>query len=96
MGDFNTFVSESNVHVEHIMGKDSIGRRSDNGERFVDFCNANNMAIGGTCYFIDKLRNANIHGSFCSKIEQRAQYVCVMPNTIIENKLVDVRSVYIP
>ena len=52
MGDFNTFVSESNVHVEHIMGKHGIGTRSDNGERFVDFCNANDMAIGGTWHSV--------------------------------------------
>ena len=48
MGDFNASVGESNV--ESIMGKRDIGTRSDNCERFVDFCNANNMAIGGTLF----------------------------------------------
>ena len=31
-------------------GQPSIGIRNDNGERFVDFCNANYLVIGGTAF----------------------------------------------
>ena len=50
MGDFNASVGERNAHVQHIMGKHGIGARTDNGERFIDFCNTNDLVIGGTLF----------------------------------------------
>ena len=32
------------------MGTHGLGDRNDNGERFVDFCNSNDLAIGGTLF----------------------------------------------
>ena len=50
MGDMNAFVAESNAHVQHIMGKHGYGIRNDNGERFIDYCNANDLVVGRTMF----------------------------------------------
>lgn len=50
MGDLNAKVGTDNVGREHIMGKNGIGMRNDNGERFVEFCTEEDLVIGGTLF----------------------------------------------
>lgn len=50
MGDLNAKVGSDNTHREHIMGKEGVGTRNDNGERFVDFCTDEDLVIGGTLF----------------------------------------------
>jgi hypothetical protein len=50
MGDFNAKVGVDNNNLERIMGKQGVGTRSDNGERFVELCNHHDMVIGGTLF----------------------------------------------
>jgi len=50
MGDLNAKVGTDNTNREHIMGKNGIGTRNDNGERFVELCTEENLVIGGTLF----------------------------------------------
>ena len=163
MGDMNASVGESNAQVQHIMGKHGYGIRNDNGERFIDFCNANDLVVGGTlfphkcwhritwmtpggrykkqidhfamsrrfrgclmdvrsktsadlgvlfdhrlmvakirlrtaaavqCYFLEKLKDANILSSFRSKIAQRAVVIRDAQTPSTEQKWNEVKSAY--
>ena len=46
LGDLNAKIGTDELH----MGKQGIGVRNENGERFLDFCTENNMIIGGTLF----------------------------------------------
>ena len=48
MGDLNAKVGEDNIRNERVMGKQGLGIRNDNGERFIELCQFNNLVIGGT------------------------------------------------
>ena len=51
MGDWNAKVGRSNQGEEGIVGKHALeGDRTDNGERFVNFCALNNLAITSTMF----------------------------------------------
>ena len=50
MGDLNAKVAIDNMYCERAMGKHGCGTRNENGERLVDFCNVNNLVIGGTLF----------------------------------------------
>ena len=50
MGDFNAKIGSNNRGYEEIMGKQGIGERNDNGERFADLCATTNLAIGGSLF----------------------------------------------
>ena len=50
LGDLNAKVGSDNTGREHVMGKHGIGTINDNGERLADFCEENNMLIGGTLF----------------------------------------------
>lgn len=50
MGDFNAKVGSDNIGREQIMGKEGIGKINENGELFVDFCQQNDLVIGGTVF----------------------------------------------
>ena len=51
MGDWNAKVGRPNQGEEGIVGKHALeGDRTDNGERFVNFCALNNLAITSTMF----------------------------------------------
>ncbi|PVD21686.1 hypothetical protein C0Q70_17485 [Pomacea canaliculata] len=50
IGDLNAKVGSDNTCREHVMGKHGIGTINDNGERLADFCEENNLLIGGTLF----------------------------------------------
>ena len=50
MGDRNVNVGADRTTLEHVLGNQGIGKRNDNGERFVAFCNTNHLVIGGTVF----------------------------------------------
>ena len=52
MGDLNAKVGSDNMCCDRAMGKHGCGTRNENGERLIDCCNMNNLAIGGTLFSI--------------------------------------------
>ncbi|XP_065361996.1 uncharacterized protein LOC135955570 [Calliphora vicina] len=50
MGDFNAQIGPDNSSLENIMGTHALGRRTENGELFVNMCAANNLVIGGSLF----------------------------------------------
>ena len=48
MGDFNARVGNINEQREKTMGRHGLGDLTNNGERLVDLCEQNDLAIGGT------------------------------------------------
>ena len=50
MEDLSAMIGSDNTSNERVMGKHRYGRMNDNGERLVDFCGINNLAIGGSLF----------------------------------------------
>ena len=50
MGDLNAKIGEDNENREKIMGKYNIGERNENGLKLVEFCEANELVIGGSLF----------------------------------------------
>ena len=50
LGDLNAKVGSINEGKEHIMGKQGCGVANDNGGRLINFCQENNLIIGGTIF----------------------------------------------
>ena len=47
MGDLSIKVGSDNMYCDRAMGKQGFGTKNENGERLIDFCNTNNLVIGG-------------------------------------------------
>jgi len=50
MGDFNAKKGEDNQGVKHVMGRNGLGNRNENGEIFIDLCANYEMIIGGSLF----------------------------------------------
>ncbi|VDP33124.1 unnamed protein product [Schistosoma margrebowiei] len=50
MGDLNAKVGTDNTGYEEIMGRQGLGERNENGERFANLCVFNKLIIGGTIF----------------------------------------------
>lgn len=50
MGDINARIGNNNIGVETIMGKNGEGHSNSNGNRFIDFCVINDLAIMNTFF----------------------------------------------
>ena len=50
LGDMDAKVGNQEVGDECTVGKFGLGTRNDNGTRFVDCCQQNDLAIGGTLF----------------------------------------------
>ena len=50
LGDFNAKVGCDNKDIERTMGRHGVGVITDNGERLVNFCQQNDLVIGGTLF----------------------------------------------
>ena len=56
MGDLNAKVGHCNRGYESVMGRHGLGNMNENGERFADFCSANELVIGGTVFPHNRIR----------------------------------------
>ena len=61
MGDLNAKVGKRSCDGERSMGNEAPGRRKENGELFVTFCELNGLVIGGTKLCIFRLVDIIIH-----------------------------------
>ena len=50
MGDLNAQIGEDRSGFEDVLGPHGYGKRTDNGDRFVQFCAMNNMKVGSTLF----------------------------------------------
>ena len=50
MGDLNGKIGSDNMYWDRAMGKHGCGTRNENEERLTDFCNMNNLVIGGILF----------------------------------------------
>ena len=50
MGDLNAKVGSDNTNLQHVMGKEGLGEMNNNGQLLTDFCNVNQLVIGGTVF----------------------------------------------
>ena len=50
MGDANAKIGADNSGFEVVMGKHGMGEMNENGEFFANFCNFNNLVIGGSIF----------------------------------------------
>ena len=50
MGDFNAKVGGDNEGFEGCIGREGMGERNGNGQRFAELCMENGMVIGGTVF----------------------------------------------
>ena len=50
IGDMNAKVGSSNDGHERSMGNHGVGRRNENGEKLLEFCDTHGMCIGGTIF----------------------------------------------
>lgn len=49
-GDLNAKIGADNAGYEDIMGKHAPGHMNDNGERFLEFCRAYDLIVGGSLF----------------------------------------------
>ena len=91
--DLNGHVGEGNIGATEGMGKHGVGRRNAEGERIVEFAEANNLAIVNT-YFEKSLsrkitytsgdRNSQVDYILCRRRElQRTQDCYVLPGEAV-------------
>jgi hypothetical protein len=50
MGDFNAKIGDDNQGVKHVMGRNGLGNRNENGEIFIDLCANYEMITGGSLF----------------------------------------------
>ena len=58
MGDLNAKIGEDNEGYETVMGREGLGIMNDNGERFADFCDMQDLVIGGSVFPHKKIHKA--------------------------------------
>ena len=58
MGDLNAKVGDDNEGYETVMGREGLGDMNDNGERFADFCDLQDLVIGGSVFPHKKIHKA--------------------------------------
>jgi len=48
MGDFNAQIGPDRTGFKNVMGKEAMGRCTDNGERLLSMCSSNELKVGGS------------------------------------------------
>uniref|UniRef100_A0A8C7WPA4 Endonuclease/exonuclease/phosphatase domain-containing protein n=1 Tax=Oryzias sinensis TaxID=183150 RepID=A0A8C7WPA4_9TELE len=88
MGVLNANVGKDNSNNERAMGKHGCGTMNENGERLIDFCNTNNLVVGGTL-----LPHRDIHQLtwYSPNDRDKNQIDHMMINGIWRRSLIDVR-----
>ena len=88
MGDLNAKIGNHNKNRERIMGKHIIGEMNENGLKLVEFCEANELVIGGGLF-----PHKNIHKTTCESPDGKSknQIDHIMINIRRRSSLQDVR-----
>ncbi|CAM5093877.1 unnamed protein product [Eretmochelys imbricata] len=88
MGDLNAKVGKNNTNNDRAMGRHGCGTVNENRERVVDFCNMNDLVIGGTLF-----EHCEIHKlTWCSPIgRDKNQIDHIMINGKWRHSLTDVK-----
>ena len=60
MGDLNAKIGNHNKNRERIMGKQIIGEMNENGLKLVEFCETNELVIGGSFFPTQKHSQNNL------------------------------------
>lgn len=88
LGDLNAKVGTCNVGIEHVMGKEGLGTKNDNGDRLIDFCTRQELVIGGTLF-----PHKDIHKTTWISPDERTKnqidHICI--NKKFRNSLLDVK-----
>jgi exonuclease III len=58
MGDLNAKVGDSNLYIEKSMGRHGLGGKNENGEMLIEFCEENELVIGGTLFCHPRIHKA--------------------------------------
>ena len=89
LGDLNAKVGKCNVGIEHIMGREGLGTKNDNGDRLIDFCTRQELVIGGTLF-----PHKDIHKATWVSPDERTKnqidHICI--NKKFRNSLLDVKA----
>ena len=90
MGDFNAKIGSDNTGYEEVMGRQGLGERNENGERFADLCATTGLVIGGSFFHHKRIHKATWispdlstenqidHMCICKKFRRTLQDVRVM------------------
>ena len=89
MGDMNAKIGSENGGYEHVMGRQGVGERNNNGDRFVELCGHHNLVIGGSL-FKHKLCHKVTWHSAREGTENQIDHISITKN--YRNSLLDVRT----
>ena len=89
MGDLNAKVGKDNKYVEQSMGKQGLGERNENGQKLVNICSENDMAMTGTIS-----QHKNIHKSTWTSPDNKTnnQINHILINNKYRTSVLDTRS----
>jgi len=76
MGDLNAKVGDDNTGFEEVMGRHGLGMMNDNGEKFANFCAANQLVIGGSV-FPHKETHKVTWRSPDNRTENQIDHICI-------------------
>jgi len=60
IGDLTAKVGQEKTGWEHTMGRNGPGVQNSNGEKFIEFCQLNNLVIGGTKFLTQTSAQSNL------------------------------------
>ncbi|VDO58781.1 unnamed protein product [Schistosoma margrebowiei] len=89
MGDLNAKVGTVDTGYEDIMGRQGLGERNENGERFANLCAFNKLVIGGT-KFLHKRIHKTTWTSLDHTTENQIEHICI--NKTFRRTTEDVRT----
>ena len=87
LGDLNAKVGSDNMYCDSAMGEHGCGTGNENGVRLIDFCNMNNLVIGGTPFphqDIHKLTRCSPNGRDKNQIDHlmiNSSWKCSLPDS---------------
>ncbi|VDP42157.1 unnamed protein product [Schistosoma margrebowiei] len=89
MGDLNANVRIDNTGYEDIMGRNGLGERNVNGERFANLCTFNKLVIGGTIFLHKRIHKATLI-SPDHTTQNQIDHICI--NKKFRRTMEDVRN----
>ncbi|VDO59134.1 unnamed protein product [Schistosoma margrebowiei] len=89
MGDLNAKVGMDNTGYEDIMGRQGLGERNKNGERFANLCAFNKLVIGGTIFPHKRIHKAT-WTSPDHTTQNQNDHICI--NKTFRRTMEDVRT----
>ena len=83
MGDLNAKVGDDNEGYEAVMGREGLGDMNDNGERFADFCDLQDLVIGGSVFPHKKITYLSITCRRCWSLCKRGSPMLAHPSSSV-------------